>query len=988
MSGMCSRNWRALAAFVVAALLAMGGANAQDTNASIRGVVLDVSGPLAGATVAAVDAESGFRYEATAGPDGSFALQGLKPGRYDIKVASDAYAEQTRTVQVLLGQDVVADFVLSPSEVIADDITVVGDSVQLLVETRTSEVATSITPEQIEGLPQGSRNFLNFAALAPGVRATDNQDDAGQKFRSGGADSRQVNVFIDGLSYKNDILSGGAFAQDSSRGNPFPQNAVQEFRVLTQNYKAEYEKAAAAVISAVTKSGGNAFHGDLFYFTQDKDLVAQDDFAKARGEKKAEYKREQGGLSIGGPIVQDKVHFFLSLESNDQDRNATVFRGPDFANAPANVQSFLSSQQTGVLTAPFESRLYFGKLSWQPTAGQTLDLSANVRDEQETRGFGGQRTLDGAESFEVSTDAFVAKHQAILGNALNEAALAFQKLQWEPTALNPASPRLNYIGILDIGGKDATQNFLQEKISLRDDFSLPTRWHGDHLIKTGVAYSKLDYEVTKRLFDNPLFEFRRDEQWQIPFQARLGFGDPGLEFSNDQFGLYLQDDWRVLPNLTLNLGLRWDYESNMLNNDYRTPDAVVNALQTACRTYGQPVGGRSTWCIRDFFDFDRYTTDGSDRDPYYGMIQPRIGFAWDVKGDAKTVVFGGWGKYYDRVVLNDIFDEQYRQQWSIYSFCFSADGSPTPNCSVPAIRWRPEYQSAEGLRGLIASGQAPGPEVWLVANDLKPPRSDQFTLGVRQQLGAWLASVSYAGVRGYNGLSYFFGDLPPGTTFGDRFGGNVNIPGYARVFITSNSRRTWYDGFFLTLDKPYTAGSRWAFNLAYTYAKASQTGTDNPGEGITFGAFDFLNSDSYYKFDGTNDERHRLVMSGTVALPWNFRVSSLITLGSGLPFTVFDDSQDPFTIRWNEGRPAKDDFIIPNAWAYRSVDLRLEWDAPEIAKRVKVTLVGEGFNIFNFDNNKDFENFKPRLPNVNARFGQPNGQFNTRRFQIGARVGF
>src|SRR6185295_13885978 len=166
---------RVWAVFVVAALLAVG-ARAQDTNASIRGVVLDSSGPLAGATVAAVDSESGFHYETTAGPDGSFALQGLRPGKYEIKVASDAYAEQSKNVQVLLGQDVVVDFVLSPSEVIADEVTVVGDSVQLLVETRTSELATSITPDQIEKLPQGSRNFLNFAALAPGVRVTENQD--------------------------------------------------------------------------------------------------------------------------------------------------------------------------------------------------------------------------------------------------------------------------------------------------------------------------------------------------------------------------------------------------------------------------------------------------------------------------------------------------------------------------------------------------------------------------------------------------------------------------------------------------------------------------------------------------------------------------------------------------------------------------------------------------------------------------------------------
>lgn len=961
---------------------------AQTTTSSIRGVVVDASGPLADATVEAVRAQSGFRHAATTGPDGGFTLGGLDPGVYTLTVSSGAYAPQSRSVQILIGQDVDVSFVLSPSEMFTEDVTVVGESVQLLLETRSSEIATNVTPRQIESLPQNNRNFLSFAALAPGVRFTDDQDAAGQKFRSGGSDARQVNVFIDGLSFKNDILPGGGFMQESSRGNPFPQNAVQEFRVLTQNFKAEYEKASAAVITAVTKSGGNEVHGDLFYLTQDKDFVAQDDFSRERRQKKPDYEREQIGLSVGGPIVLDKLHYFLSYEGQEQDRNATVFLGGSYGGAPANVRQFIDQFETGVLTTPFESDLYFGKLSWQPAVGQTFHTTFHRRDEQEIRGFGGQRTREGAESFEIGTDALVAKHTWILGNVLNEAAGTFQKQEWRPTALESTTPRLNYIGILDVGGKDATQDFEQDRIGIRDDVSWALDWRGGHSFKSGVSVSWLDYSVSKNTFENGLFEFRSDEGWQFPFQARVGFGDPELSFGNTQAGLYLQDDWTVLPNLTLNLGVRWDYESNMINNDYRTPPELVSALEGACRNYGAPVGGKSTWCLNEFLDLDRFTTDGGDRDPYYGMVQPRLGFAWDVQGNAKTVVFGGWGKYYDRVVLNDIFDEQYRQQYKIYSFCFSADGSPAPNCSVPALAWRPEYLSGEALRQLVASGQAPGPEIFLVDNEMRPPRSDQWTLGVRRQFGNWLTSLSYAGVRGYNNLMYFFGDLPPGTQFNDRFGNNVPVPGYARVFITSTARRTWYDGFFLNLDRPMTADGKWGFNLAYTYAEAEQTGTDNPGEGVAFGAFDYLNPESLYRFPGTNDERHRLIMTGTVALPANFQVSSFITLGSGTPFTVFDDSTAPFTVRWNEGRPEKEDFIIPDAWSYRSVDARLEWQAPPIANTARVTLIAEGFNVFNYDNGSCFENFRPRLPAVNARFGQPNCQLSTRRFQAGLRVGF
>ncbi len=964
--------------FAVALSLFHGLASAQDTSSSIRGVVKDVNGPLAEATISAVDKASGFRRAATAGADGSFVLPGLRPGSYEIQVASEAYTEQSRTVTVLLGQDVDVDFVLSPTEVLVEGVTVLGDATELLIETQNSEISTNITTQQIESLPQNSRNFLSFAALAPGVRFTDNQDEAGQKFRGGGADSRQVNVFVDGLSYKNDLLQGGAFMQDSSRGNPFPQSAVQEYKVLTQNYKAEFEKASSAVITAITKSGGNDFHGDAFYALQDKSLVGQDDFSRARGEDEPEYSRDQYGLSLGGPILRDELHFFVTYEGNDQDRLASIFRGPEYANAPANVQNSLDDYQTGSLTAPFESRLFFGKLSWQPASAQTVELSYHQRDETEVKGFGGQRTLDGAESFEVGTDSLVLRHTWVLGSALNEAAVTTQKLQWHPAAVNSTSPRLNYIGILDVGGKDATQNFVQDKIGLRDDFTFMTDWFGAHTIKTGLSANWLDYEITKELFANGLFEFRSGEQWQFPFQARLGFGNPSLKFDNTQLGLYLQDDWQVRPNLTVNVGVRYDYETNMLNNDFVTPPNLVAALESACRTYGQPVGGQTSWCLRDFLDLDRFTTDGDDREAYGGMVQPRVGFSWDVASTGKTVVFGGWGLYYDRIILNDIYDEAYRQQYSIFSFCFSADGSPTPGCSVPSIAWRPEYQSAEGLAELIANGQAPGPEVWLVPNDMKPPRSTQVTLGVRQQFGKWLTSLSYVGVEGHNNQIQFFGDNPPGTAFNDRFGGNVPVPGYGRVFVASTVGKTWYDGAFLTIDKPYS--DNWGMTLAYTYAKAYKNGQDNPGEGLQFGAFDYGSAADLYKFPGANDERHRIVASAMVGLPWRFRVSSLITLGSGSPFTIFDGSGPVFQVRWNEGRQE-------GSWPYQSIDGRLDWDAPPISDKVTIGLSFEGFNLADHDNFGCFDNFKPAPPTVST-VGKPNCEFSTRRFQVGARVSF
>jgi outer membrane receptor protein involved in Fe transport len=977
-----------LALAASALLLVAAPLAAQKTSSSIHGTVTGDSGPVAGAQVVAVNSDSGFTRDAKSGADGGYTLLGLTPGSYEVIVTADNFLEQRVTLQVLLGQSPQVDFKMPLATVQGEQIEVVGVAAQTQIDTHSSTIETNITPQQIESLPQNNRNFLNFAALAPGVRFTTNQDEQGQKVHSGGEDARQINVYIDGLSYKNDLLQGGAFMQDSSRGNPFPQNAVQEFRVLTQNYKAEYEQAAAAVITAVTRSGGNTFKGDAFYYSQNKSMVTQDEFSEARGEEKPDYKRQQGGLDFGGPITKDKLHFFVSYEQNKQDRAASVFRGGSFGAAPADVQALLGQYSTGTLLQPFDEKLYFGKLSWQPSPSQSADFSYHKRDESEVRGFGGQRVRQGAENFLDKTDALVIQHQAVFGGSLNEGSVTYQKLHWNPSGVDTSVPHENYIGILDVGGKDSTQDFQQKKLGVRDDFTKLFDWRGSHSVKVGTAISRLDYDVSKTQFDNPLFEFRDLEQWEFPFHARLGAGNPGLSFNNTQFGIYAQDDWQVLANLTINLGVRWDYETNMVNNDYVTPPALVDALQNACTTFSQPIGGQSSWCIPEILDLQRYTTDGNRRDPYTGMIQPRLGFAWDVASDGKTVVFGGWGRYYDRVILNDIFDESYRQTHPQYEFCFSADGSPSPNCSVPAIPWDPSYLSRQGLLDLIASGRAGSPEVYLVANDLKPPRSNQWTLGVRRQLGAWKSSLSYGNVRGFNGLSYFFGDRVPGTSFNDRFGNNIPIPGYGRVFITSSARQTWSSSYMFTLDKPYTVESRWGFDLAYTYTDAFQEGTDNPSEGVAFGAFDYLSSATFYKIPASNEEKHRLVMTGTVGLPANFRVSSVITLGSGLPYTIFDDSHDPFTVRWNEGTPPKSSFIIPNAWGYRSVDLRLEWDAPPISNTVKIGLVAEGFNVFNYSNYNGFDNFRPRLPAVNPTFGNPTSAFNARRFQVGARVSF
>ena len=273
-----------------------------------------------------------------------------------------------------------------------------------LIETRTSEQATNVTPVQIENLPQGSRNFIDFAELAPGIRilkAGGFPVQLRQTFGGGGVgldtngdsfNGPQVNVFIDGVSLRSGIQQGGIVGQDVSSGNPFSQLAISEFRVLTSNYKAEYEDAGTSIITAVTKSGTNEFHGEAFGLYTDQHLTSNDFFTRRRGDPKVPFKRYQYGAALGGPIIKDRLFFFVNYEYNHQDRTAAVVPGtpPDNQGAllPFNPQDF-----AGTFAQPFREHLGFAKLTFLASDNNTIEATGSIRRETDVRDVGGQNAF-------------------------------------------------------------------------------------------------------------------------------------------------------------------------------------------------------------------------------------------------------------------------------------------------------------------------------------------------------------------------------------------------------------------------------------------------------------------------------------------------------------------------------------------------------------------------------------------------------------------
>ena len=962
-------------------------ANAQTTTGTIRGYVRDGrDSAIVSAQVIAQNASMGISRVGLTNASGFYSIAGLRPGAWSIEVRRIGLSPQTRPVVVAIGQTIDADFRMAATSTQLAAVQIVAEAP---AERRTSEVATNVSLAQIEQLPSPSRNFLDLAVLAPGVRVTEDRIESnGKTFAAGAQPAEQVNVFVDGASYKNDIVQGGIAGQDASRGNPFPRNAVQEFRVATSNFKAEYQKASSAIITAVTKSGTNEWAGSAFANYQNQNYVALDSFSLARkytcdslaalgkgptnGQpcfKKPDYKRTLMGLSAGGPIVRDKLFIFGSYEGNYQTREGlTLLNG-----TPANLPSSVVAINNTLHSEPFQSNLIFGKLTYNQSAKSLLEFSTDARLESEQRDFGGNVAYSSGDFFYSDVITSRLKHAYYGDRGTNEALVSYQWYKWNNEPFDFNTPVQDY-GVGIIGGHDSRQDLVQKRLSFRDDYTFATmnRLRGVHVPKIGANLDFDRYDLEKQLNENPRYFWNTSNNFAFPVQAAIGIGNPTLATNNAQFGVYAQDDWSPTQQLTLNLGIRWDYESNMYNRDFVTRQGVIDTVTANLNKFFVPI------------DPNRYFTNGSQRKPFYGAIQPRIGASYALDRAARTTIFAGWGIYYDRVPFNFTVDESYRSQHPNYNFFFSQNGGGN------TIAWNPQYATRQGLLNAIASGHAPPQEVYLIPNDLKPPHSNQWSLGLRHDFGAWNSSVTYNNTRSFNGFSFDWANV----TYRAGIDCCTTVAGlpYQNILVGNNSVRTWYDAVEIQLDRPYHLTSRrwgWGGGVAWTIAKADAEGGD---------LFSFPQVAKNPRHPIASDERNHVVANWITDLPyaWGIQFSGLVTLGSGTPFdATFVDPTIGATVKTGSARPQKYNFIIPNAWAYRRVDIGLRKNFANVAgNQMGVTF--DIFNLFNYDNFGGFVNTKFTVdPNNNSNllpnpnFGKPTSVVSDpRRVQIGVAYDF
>ncbi|WP_372379964.1 TonB-dependent receptor domain-containing protein [Xanthomonas sp. NCPPB 1062] len=967
-----ARPARKLLSCALASCLLLGAAPAfaQSTAATIRGQVTVDAAPAAQAQVTATNLATGLTRTVQVS-NGGYSVGGLPPGSYRIDVTANGQtSSQNVTVQV--GQTATLNLGVGgePATAAGGNATTL-DAVQVkappvLVETRTSENATYISNVQIQNLPRATRNFLELADTVPNVQFT-REANGTTKVRTGATSAEGTNVYIDGVSQKNYVLTGGVSGQDSSRGNPFPQSAIGEYKVITSNYKAEFDQVSGAAIVASSKSGTNDFHGSFFWDTSNDSWREESPLEKKAGVRD-DFEETQYGATFSGPILKDRAHFFIAYEAKEYTTPNVVIPGSIYSDRvdqlPAQLQPLVVTSST-----PFKEDLYFGKIDWTIGENNLFELTGKYRKEDELNDVGRTSTYEHGSINGQEEKRANLRWQYSGANFLNEANLSYESAFWNQAPINNgngyilsyAPVRGNETDILAAGAGSSFQRKGQKGWTFQDDLTLNSlEWHGAHTVKMGVKFKSIDLDSTQFNPANPQYYYNILTDVQTPYRVRFGAplveGGGSVVSKNKQYGIYLQDDWEVNEHWTLNLGVRYDYEQTPAFLDFVTPSDVASALQN------WPNLRNANYNINDFI------STGNNRKAFKNAWQPRLGASYDLFGDQAHVIYGGAGRAYDRNIFDYLALEQLNNSFKSYSYYFTSANNPA--ClGDPCTAWNPAYNSQDGLNTLTANSTGGGGrEVYLIDNNLKTPYSDQFSIGMRNMVPLWgqdwFTDVTLSRIESHDGFAFVRGNrLPDGSFFqpGTTSGVPTDGPnGYSAIVLGTNGVETRNNQLALQVEKPFDEESGWGLTVAYTYSDAK--------ENRQFGehyALDRERIQDYGWREAGGIPKNRLVVTGIYELPYEIKLSGKLSLASQ-------------TARYGQNCLAGNDqceiiqFKPDGTLGYKefSIAANKEWDT---GGGVKFNVRADILNVFNWVNYATFNGDTGTLQDLNTAYGTPTG---------------
>jgi len=920
-------------------------AMAQTTNGVIAGIASDAQGGvLPGVTVTARNVDTGATRNITTEADGRFRLAGLLPGRYELRAELQGFGTVTvPDITVAVGSETTRNVTMQVQG-LQESVTVTGEAP--VIEVTKTDISGIVTQDQMQMLPLATRQPMDLALLLPGT----NQD---------AVRARKANSNIGAGAFTNGsaLLVDGVWNKEGNTGEPrqdFPQSAIQEFKVFVSQSPAEYGWTAGGAVSMATKSGTNNLHGEAFEFYRNKTLNAIDPFAKAAGQPKPNFNRHQYGLAIGGPVVKDRVHFFEAAEGlenhlydnvvvrktagNFYDNMNGVFPSPEFNHMSfTRGDSQLSQKQS-----------LFVRFAWQVSDFTCEGCSAS----SSTPWFSGG-------GIKQKRYSWAGAHTWVLSpRVLNEVRGQYTNYHFRqhPPGVEPqedlfdSSPSraapLTAVYTFPSLSWGTSGNFYTEQISreLRDDMSITT---GTHTWKFGAGAQELAVHGDNRP-SLGTWTFSVDQPFNpsnlasfVPVAGSVRQFSTGNLVKLPTFtpnvmsNYYVEDEWKPAAGMTLNLGLRYDYQFHGFNQgltlDSKDPVYGIPLFPTS----GTPAS------LAPLVHFDKR----GDKNNF----GPRVGFAWDVRNDTKTVVRGDYGIYYNPMNLQITSAElaNYRQ--------------PT------AIITNPTYPDPYGGRDPLTFVSTAPANISVMADNIENLQSAAYTAGVSRALTSVIA-LHVDGV--YNHMS----KVPMSVDINPRSGGTVGnraLPQFARVLQAQSIGVMNYKALLVRVEKRLE--HNYMYLVSYTLANAD--GNVNTSGGTQSVVVDSAHID-YDQGPNNSDRRHALVASGSFLLPADVTLGGVFTYRSTMPFSAVagvDINGDgnvtdyvPGTSRnvFNRGDDAQALSFV-NAWRaanglaaisptfstneFYSLDVRAS-KAISLSGSRRVELIAQVFNLFNRKN--------------------------------------
>ena len=789
--------------------------------AELRGEVSDSSGGvLPGVTVTIRHEATGVARSVVTDEQGVFRVPALQPGPYAIESSLMGFGKDARRVVLTVGQ--VADLRIALTVgALEETVQVVGASATVDIETSKSDLSAVVNQEQLAELPVLNRGFVGLAQLLPGggpARTGDSRFGINTAF--GGTNVRSMySMQIDGGVMDHPIY-GFAIVNVS-------QDAVQEFRVLRNQFDTEYSRAGTAVVNVVTRSGTNDLHGQMSYFGRDDQLNAKNAFART----KPPFDSTRVSGTLGGPILRNKAFFFGALEYNRQN-SVRIIALP--ATNP------FASEFNGVYGNGTRSKLGQAK----------VDYTANSR-----HGFTARYLYANDDIFE---DYELAENTALDFNdvslnwnwTLGSATLNSLVVQYldQDTQRFQTTPDTQVIRPSFTSGRSPNlpQGFPRKRYTVNDTFFWAP---GRHATKFGMRMSYEDLGYNADYFGSGVWQFNtdrpfdRNDRTTWPTRFTIGSGPATQYYGNTEWGFFAQDDLRF-GNVTLNLGLRYDFDTNLRSND----------LMAELLDNPQFAG------LENLVQRDR----GNDLD----NIQPRVGFAWDTRGDGRTVVRGGYGLYSGRNrpwfnIRGDVVSNQYTAEIT------------DPNL----LQFYPDQRATLGgltLEDYIRT--AGGRALYLPGDDLSLPYVHSTTVGLAKLLP---------------GVTSLEIDLIHQVQKDLQTGRDANLPArgplatnprpypqFSSVTLINSLTDSTYDALQAQLRRRFR-GTTW--QVSYTFSKAISNDTNDNAS---------FNTDPWNTFGNDdrgldeNDRRHALSVSAIAPLPWQIQLATIVSLRSGNPWDI------------------------------------------------------------------------------------------------------